>query len=348
MVAGFIKKIIIMTSATGMDYSIVICTYNPDPRILTRCLQAVSNLDREAIQTEVILVDNNSEAAVNELPIIKKFEREIPDLKIIRVTEQGVKFARMAAIRESKGKYIVYIDYDNEPDPDYLQQLKILNANYPDVAAWGPGNVTVDFIDGIEKKTEPYARISFQEKHVQAIAFDNKQEWQNCYPVGTGLCTFSFILKEYVKEAELGRFSLPGRTGSLLTSGEDTQMILLAISKGFFAGNSPALKLKHLISKSRANILYMRRLAFGTAVCYETCLLEVFPQREITIKNKLLDPAKFTRRSLRKFIKTGFGAQTLKTFHLIEWMGLQAGYYYALRKPVPRLVQWLIKYLKAE
>ena len=332
----------------NMDYSIVICTYNPDPRILFRCLRAVSNLNREGILTEVILVDNNNEAAAKDQPYINEFEKEIPDMKIIRVMEQGVKFARMAAIGESRGKYIVYIDYDNEPDPDYLQQLKILHANYPEVAAWGPGEVTVDFIDGIEKKIEDYARISFQEKHARMIAYDNKPEWQSCYPVGTGLCTYSFILKEYVREAEQGRFSLPGRMGSLLSSGEDTQMILLAISKGFFAGSSPTLKLKHLISKSRASIPYLRRLAYGTASCYETCLLEVFPERKYIIEKKLLSPVTFKRRSVREFIKTGLGANTIKTFHLVLWLGLQAGCYYAVKKPLPRLVQKLIKYLKLE
>ena len=168
-------------------------------------------------------------------------------MKIIHVAEPGVKYARMAAIRESRGKYIVYIDTDNEPEPDYLQQLKILNDKYPEVAAWGPGEVTVDFLDGIDKNLESFARPSFQEKHKQELAFDNKPLWQDCYPVGTGLCTFGFVLKEYVREAGLGRFSLPGRKGELLSSGEDTQMILLAISRGFSAGSSPALKLKHLI-----------------------------------------------------------------------------------------------------
>jgi glycosyltransferase involved in cell wall biosynthesis len=350
MVSWIIYKSDCMTATDSntLDYSIVICAYNPDIRILTRCLQAVSNLDREELRTEVILVDNNSDTPLLEQQNITAFEQKIPGLKIIRVVKQGVKYARMAAIAESLGKYIVYIDYDNEPGPDYLQELKKLNANYPSVTSWGPGEVTVEFVDGIDKQLEDYARIAFQEKHAQVIGFDNKEEWQTCYPVGTGLCTNSFILKEYVTEAEQGRFSLPGRKGNQLSSGEDTQMILLSISKGFFAGNSPTLRLKHLISKSRANIPYLRRLAFGTAACYETCLLEVFPNHREALTTKLLTPATFTRRAMREFIKTGFGLHTLKTINLIHWMGLKAGSYYALHQPLPRFVQWLIKFLKAE
>jgi len=331
-----------------IDYSIVICTYNPEPRTLKRCLQAVKMLDRNGLLTEVILVDNNSKSAVKAQPYVIEFEQEIPGMKIIVVKEQGVKYARMAAIRESRGRYIVYIDYDNEPEKDYLQQLKILNSDYPDVAAWGPGEVTVDFIDGVEKRLEDFARSSFQEKHLPEIAFDNKNEWQSFYPVGTGLCTFSSVLKDYVKDAGNGRFSLPGRKGNQLTSGEDTQMVLLAVSKGFFAGSSPTLKLKHLIPESRANTGYIRRLIFGTVSCYETCMLEVFPEKLSGIQNKLLDPVTFTRRAAREFIKCSLGVNTMLTFDLIYWLGSNAGVYYALGKPLPGFVQWLIKYLKAE
>jgi len=334
-------------SNSELDYSIVICTYNPEARILKRCLHAVSSLDRQGLNTEVILVDNNSEQPVMKQAYIEKFLHEIPQMRIIHVAEPGVQFARMAAIRDSGGKYIVYIDTDNEPAPDYLQQLKMLNSQYPEVAAWGPGDVTVDFLDGIDRKLENFARGSFQEKHYPQLAFDNKPLWQTCYPVGTGLCTFGFILKEYVKEAERGRFSLPGRKGELLSSGEDTQMILLAISKGFSAGSSPSLKLKHLIPGSRANVSYIRRLIFGTASCYETCLLEVFPMMESRVKSKTLSPATFVRKSFKKFVQTGMGTSNSKTFHLIEWLGLQAGCYFALNIPMPRSVQWLIKYLKA-
>jgi hypothetical protein len=328
-----------------LDYSIVICTFNPEERILKRCLKAVSLLDRNSLRTEVILADNNSRKAIKEELYIKAFEQSIPLMKIIHVAEPGVKYARMAAIRESRGKYIVYIDTDNEPEPDYLQQLQILNNNYPDVAAWGPGDVTVDFLDGVDEKLETFARVAFQEKHKKQPAFDNKPHWQDCYPIGTGLCTFGFVLKTYVSEAEAGRFSLPGRQADLLSSGEDTQMILLAISLGFSAGCSPTLKLKHLIPASRANTGYLKKLIYGTASCYQTCLLEVFPQMETAIRNQMTNPSAFTRRAWKKLL---FAGPVSKKFQFIEWLGLQAGYYYALNIPLPRFIQRLIKYLRVQ
>ncbi len=107
-----------------MDYTIVVCAYDPDERILTRCLKAIENLNTQNLQTEVILADNNSPFILEEMSYIRAFLTSIKNMKIIRVLEQGVKFARMAAIRLSQGRHVVYIDADNEPDLDYLQQLK--------------------------------------------------------------------------------------------------------------------------------------------------------------------------------------------------------------------------------
>lgn len=331
-----------------IDYSIVICTYNPDERVLKRCLDAVQKFDLNNLSTEVILVDNNSKIPAKDLPYIKKYIEAIPYMYILHVEQQGVQYARIEAIKKSRGKYIVYIDYDNEPSPDYLQQLSILNKQYPQVAAWGPGHVSVDFIDGVSTKYESYARTVLQERHEQQLSFANAEEWQTCYPFGTGLCTYSSILKEYVTLAELGKFTLPGRKGNKLTSGEDTQMVLLCISKGYFAGVSPTLKLKHVIPGSRTSKQYFKRLAYGTGISYETCMLQVFPQQEKRLQQIILPPDKFARKAIKKFIKAKLSFKPFKTFELVSFIASNAGVYVALNKPLPSIVEKMIKYLHAE
>ncbi len=332
----------------SLDYTIVICTCNPDQRILKRCLLAVASLDRRELRTEVILVDNNSLRPVKDFPMVKEAEMGIPEMKVIFVPEQGVQFARMAAIESARGKHIVYIDYDNEPEADYLQELKKLNTRYTRVAAWGPGQVKVDFIDGIDPSIESYARICFQEKKINEITYDNKPDWQTAYPVGTGLCSFDFVLKDYVAEARKGRFSLPGRKEASTTSGEDTEMILLAVSKGFYAGSSPTLKLNHLISGSRSNIKYIRRLIYGTTSCYHTCLTEVFPEKQSLLPGKVLASSTFSRRALLGFMSCGFGFSPIKTFDLIHWIAMEASPYIAMKKPLPAIVNRILKFLKAD
>ncbi|WP_153796286.1 glycosyltransferase [Foetidibacter luteolus] len=332
----------------SIDYSIVICTYNPDERLLTRCLQAVSNLNRQGLSTETILVDNNSVIPVKSLPYIQVFLQQVPNLQIITEVKQGVQHARIAAIEKATGNHIVYIDYDNEPESDYLQQLHILNTAYPQVAAWGPGHVTVDFIDGVPQHLEGYARNAFQERHGQAVQYASKQEWQPCYPFGTGLCTKANILKEYNRLAAQDRFTLSGRSGTKLSSGEDTQMVLLCISMGYAAGVAPALKLRHIIPGSRVNMAYLRRLAYGTAVCYETCLCQVFPQRRQVLQQKLITPSKFSRQAIKKFIRMRFSTNPFAVFSFIGFLAMHAGIYTALGKPLPWPVKKLVGYLKLQ
>ncbi len=143
-----------------------------------------------------------------------------------------------------------------------------------------------------------------------------------------------------------GRYSLIGRNGNQLTSGEDTQMILLAIRNGFYVGSSPALKLKHIIPAIRANHDYLKRLAFGTSSCYDTCLIQVFPEMENMIRSKLLSPVVFSRRVLRKWIGAAFGIYSEKTLQLIQYIGLQAGTYFALGIPLPKMVVRILNMLK--
>ena len=56
-----------------IDYSLIICTYNPDERLLERCLHAVHQLNLENISSEVIIVDNNSTIPVSGLPCILQY-----------------------------------------------------------------------------------------------------------------------------------------------------------------------------------------------------------------------------------------------------------------------------------
>jgi glycosyltransferase involved in cell wall biosynthesis len=329
-----------------IDYSIVICAYNPDKRILQRCLDAVFNLRTENLAIEVILVDNNSTAPLKTLDWVSSYLEKIPGMQILTVLQQGVKYARMAAIEMAKGGHIVYIDYDNEPENDYLLELKILNTQYPQVAAWGPGIVTVDFIDGVEPTLYEYAKVAFQERKNDQVAFSDDHDWQPHYPFGTGLCIDSTLLKEYVQLAKAGRFNLLGRNGDQLSSGEDTQMVLLCISKGFNAGVSPGLKLKHIIPGERANFNYLKRLAYGTSLCYYTCKLQVFPQYREQMNKDIIPVSRFVRHSLKKWFKLKQNPNNEQTFEFINYLGLNAGMFYALGKPLPVLIKLIVKYMK--
>jgi glycosyltransferase involved in cell wall biosynthesis len=331
-----------------IDYSIVICTYNPEERLFKRCLDAVYNLDIDGITTEIILVDNNSLLPVNSLQYVLQFLKKTPSVKTIMVAAQGLRHARIAAIKEARGRHIVFFDSDNEPEKDYVQELKKLNEKFPEVAALGPGEVLVDFVDGIDKKIEEYARIAFQERHEKAIRFSGLREWQSCYPFGTGLCINSFLLKEYVNLAKQGRFTMPGQTGDQLTSCDDIQMVLLCISKEYAAGVSPALKLRHMIPETHASFNYLQRLAYDRGLCYERCRVQVFPEYKEELEKKIISGSKFLSRVLKEYLKVRLSSDPHTIFDLVHFISLNAGAYIALNKQVPESIKRVTKYLKLD
>lgn len=330
----------------NIDYSILICTYNPDERLLQRCLNAVLLLQHEGISREIILVDNNSTVPLETLPYVRACMEREPAMKVINVKEQGLTHARMGGIEAAGGKYIVFFDDDNEPDSGYLQELKKLHTAYPQVGAWGPGNIWVDFIDGVDPKLESFARQIFQERHNEQTVFDNAAAWQDAYPYGTGLCMRADILNDFAAAIKQGQFTLTDRKGNSLSSGGDTQMVLFCIRSGAYAGVSPALKLQHMTPGKKANPLYMRRLVFGTGVCYATCMVEVFPSFRSKVEADCISPAKFTRKTFKKVLKMVFSTSPLKKYDLVYYLASVCGNYHALNKPWPAFVQSVLRALR--
>ncbi|WP_158796531.1 glycosyltransferase [Pedobacter sp. L105] len=336
-----------MPLAYKVDYSIIICTYNPDEKVFSRCLDAISTLDSTALQLEIILVDNNSTIAITELKYVRDFLSRVPETKLLLVKEQGLNYARMAGIEESAGECIVFFDDDNVPDRNYIQVLAGLNKNYPNVGAWGPGSVDVNFIGGIDPSLETYALTAFQDRHERAITYSNQRLWQPCYPYGTGLSIQKVYLEEYLSLAKQNKFSLTGRKGEQTSSGEDTQMILFCISKGAAAGVAPDLKIIHVVPAKRTTFDYLKRWTYGTTVCYSTCVAEVFPEYILELEKKRVSERSFVIKTLRRYILLFFAGNPKKTFRLVSYIGMVSGDYKVLNLQEPFLVKWVLKKLKA-
>jgi len=331
-----------MNLVNEIDYSVLICTYNPDERLFKRCLNAVNRLSMQDLVIEVIVVDNNSNIPLSSLGYIKQFLKGFPNSQLIVVKEQGLVHARIAGISLAKGSNIIFFDDDNEPDIDYLQELKRLNHDHENVAAWGPGNIAVDFIDGIDGAIEEYAKAAFQYRHEDRTTFANIRSWQDCYPFGTGLCIKATLLKSFNELVRKKIFSMVGRTGDSMGSGEDTQIVLFCVEQGYAAGVSPGLRLMHIIPGKRANFGYLKRLTFGTSVCYSSVIMEVFPDKIQEIKNEIPKRTKLMKLLLKGYYKVLVNPNQEKVLKFINLLAAIKGRYVALDLPVPTLLIWVI------
>ena len=90
-----------------MDFSIVSCTYNPDPSIFPKVLESCLALEYDQELFEILIIDNASDIPVADLEYAKKL-KDRKNVRIIREDNQGLTYARMRGFAESNGEFIVF------------------------------------------------------------------------------------------------------------------------------------------------------------------------------------------------------------------------------------------------
>jgi glycosyltransferase involved in cell wall biosynthesis len=331
-----------------LGFSLLVCTYNPDEKIFGRTLKSIESLIiPEDISVECIIVDNNSPTSVEQLVYVREFLEHCPWAKVIQVTQQGLTFARIAGFRAAKNPYIVFIDDDNEVSSSYLEALVHLFGKYPSVAAWGPGNVNVEFMGDVSDWFKENFKNVFQERHVKHNEYGCIQEtWTSFYPFGTGLAVRKQVLERYCSEVKSGSLSSTDRQGKSLSSGGDIQIVWEAIKMGDAAGVAPSLAVTHLIPAHRSNLDYVKRLNFGAASSYLPCLTSSFPDLKSCIVNTTPSSLSIVRSVIRRMIKYSIKFKLrLLIIDLASYLGGLSGHYQVAQKNNP-IVNFMVQQLK--
>jgi glycosyltransferase involved in cell wall biosynthesis len=258
------------------DFSLITCTYNPDERILARCVASLKQLDTNGINAEFIIVDNNSSTPVRAMTCIRSLEDA--RFQVIEQPKAGLAHARIAGAKQARSGVLIFVDDDNELAADYLQGLKSLLENYPFVGVWGAGCIEVDLIDGAAAWVRKYLMTQFQQRRMLFTQFGCVVGWPEYYPVGSGLIVKKNIFEQYLQLFEQGMLSATDRTGNSLASAGDSQIVWTATRSGIPAGTSPLLKLTHIIPERRTTTEYLKRLNYNLALSYYKALHEMFPK----------------------------------------------------------------------
>ena len=116
-----------------MLISFVIPAYNASETI-TRCLDSIYNLALTESDFEVICIDDCSKDRT--ITIIEEYAKQYSNIILLRQTEnhrQGA--ARNRGIAIAKGKYIVFVDSDDESNKGVLQALQLAEEYQLDMVA---------------------------------------------------------------------------------------------------------------------------------------------------------------------------------------------------------------------
>lgn len=273
--------------AATFDISMVVCTYNPSEEVFSRVLRAITRLKVPGnTRVECVLVDNNSNPPLGRRAYIGQILDSLPWARIIREERQGLTHARICGISSTSAPIVIFLDDDNEADIDYLLAATQCLEEHPCVYAWGPGEITVEFLGRkIQEFRDEFAPL-FQERKFECTQYGCvPRSWERYYPYGTGLIVRREVLAQYVLGVHSGRLSASDRNGAKLTSGGDAQLVWEAIKLGKAAGVCPNLRINHLIAAEKSTGSYIARQIYGTGSSYLPALVESFPEAKAAMAN---------------------------------------------------------------
>ena len=248
-----------------MYLSVVICTYNPLLSTLHKVLDALKIQSLPVCKWELLLIDNNSSTSLNT---VVDFSWH-PNGRIIREEQSGLSYARVKGVTSSKTDLIVFVDDDNILAADYLEKSYSFYTEHPEVGCFGGRSLPVFETEppvwfketGINLGCQDYGNELYVSNY--ATTGFKVDAYPQKAPIGTGMVIRKKAFMIYVQEVETNPERLKlGRKGKSLSSGEDNDIILTIVKKGFEIAYHPGLVVHHLIPAKRYSPDYLRKMAF--------------------------------------------------------------------------------------
>jgi glycosyltransferase involved in cell wall biosynthesis len=169
----------------------------------------------------------------------------------IRVDDLGLTPARLHGIQESSGELLVFVDDDNLPAPDFLDQATAISARCPVLGVFGPGILEPEFEVQPPPELRPYLNLLALRSELSALWSNNPKD-AKCKPWGAGLCMTRRVANFYRRFVpDLGITAVLDRRGQRLFAGGDDVFSLAAAEVGLGFGVFPELRITHLIAAGR-------------------------------------------------------------------------------------------------
>lgn len=248
-----------------MKLSVIICTYNPKKNVFLKVLDSLRRQSLPNSEWELLIIDNCSPQPLSNTTDLSWH----PSAKIISENNPGLSHARIAGVRNSGTELIVFVDDDNVLAPDYLQRAYDFHREHPEVGCFGGKSLPIFetappawfAASGINLGCQDYG----DGLHISNYAAENfhVNTYPQKAPIGTGMVILKTAFLAYLDEAAHNpeRMKL-GRRGASLSSGEDNDIILTLVKKGYEIAYVPQLVVHHLIPATRYSEAYLKRMAF--------------------------------------------------------------------------------------
>lgn len=241
---------------------VMICTYNPKAETLSRVMASLQAQALPAAQWTLTVIDNNSNNGFDLQAAVGWHPRGA----VVVEPRQGLTFARIRAAQTGQAPLIVFVDDDNVLAPGYLQAVARRFEAAPRLAVVG-GECVPEYgavpPEWFSSDLAPLGSRSFGTEWQEASWQSMPRSYPAFAPIGAGMAIRREVLADWAAcVATDARRANLGRKGNSLASGEDCDINLLALSRGWSVGYDPALSLTHLIAGDRVQPDYLKRLAY--------------------------------------------------------------------------------------
>jgi len=233
--------------------SIVICSYNGGAN-LAECLGAL--IPQIGDQAEVIVVDSASDE--NNRAEMAKLVTLHSAVQLIRVDQPGSSLARNRGVQLATADWLVFLDDDSVPFPDWLEKLlSTLAAASPTQAVIG-GGIYPRWPKGMSGE-----HLSKRWRTFLSLAEADKP---GSVTDGYNVNGANYAVRRRVF-LDIGGFSEAlGRFRGRLLTGEESYVTKRVLDAGLGAGFDPAFKVYHKINRERLKISWILRRTFWEGV----------------------------------------------------------------------------------
>ena len=241
-----------MTKKKGI--SIIVCCYNSELR-LPKTLESLAKQEiNQKIPVELIVVNNASTDRTKDITLSEWGKYHTHFLfRIIDEETPGQMFARQRGGLESQYEYILFCDDDNCLQPNYLQTAFELMESNSRIGALSGQTIAVSDIEFPE--WFPDFQISWAVgKQANTSGDVSYKGWI----WGAGLMTRRELLNNVLDRKH--PFLNQGRTGNILTSGDDCEICKRILLAGYSLYYDESLLLYHYIPSNRLTWAYKTNL----------------------------------------------------------------------------------------